>query len=43
MKCVKCGKDLEQQHYFFVPAEPGKAGGRFCIKCAREEKIVTLV
>jgi hypothetical protein len=43
MKCIKCGINVNSMDHFFVPRGKLKMGIRYCIKCAREECIVTLV
>jgi len=43
MKCSKCGADITKLNHFFVPFKNDKGGNRYCIRCARELKIVTLV
>lgn len=43
MKCVKCGKEINMNNHFYVPLKNRKEGLRYCISCAREDKIVTLV
>ncbi len=43
MKCCKCGRSLTRLNHYFVPSRGGKDGKRFCIACAREERIITLV
>lgn len=43
MKCVKCGKEISMNNHFYVPVKNRKEGLRYCISCAREDKIVTLV
>lgn len=43
MKCSKCGKEVTPLSHFYVPGSHGKHGTRYCIACAREEKIITLV
>ncbi|HOO72597.1 MAG TPA: hypothetical protein PK926_12615 [Spirochaetota bacterium] len=43
MKCNKCGRELTPFNHFYVPQDRKVAGLRYCIACAREEKIVTLV
>jgi hypothetical protein len=42
MFCKKCGIKLNNLNCFYVPIK-GKQGLRYCIKCAREENIITLV
>jgi len=43
MKCSKCGAEINKYNHFFVPSKEKNGGKRYCIKCAREDKIVTLV
>ena len=43
MKCCKCSSDVNKLNHYFVPSKVKKEGKRYCIKCARKEKIVTLV
>jgi DNA-directed RNA polymerase subunit RPC12/RpoP len=43
MKCSKCGKEINKMNHHYVPAKNKKEGQRYCIKCAREEEIITLV
>ncbi|HOK01890.1 MAG TPA: hypothetical protein PKX79_00745 [Spirochaetota bacterium] len=43
MKCARCGKDINKLNHFYIPIKGRKEGIRYCIECAREEKIVTLV
>lgn len=43
MKCSKCGTSLNKLNHYFVPSPNGKDGRRYCITCAREERIITLV
>ncbi len=43
MKCAKCGRDVNSVNHFYVPVRNRKEGLRYCISCAREDKIVTLV
>jgi len=43
MKCSKCGKEINTMNHFYVPAKSRKEGVRYCISCAREEQIITLV
>ncbi|MGV7927625.1 MAG: hypothetical protein AB2L13_01765 [Spirochaetota bacterium] len=43
MKCCKCGADIHQLNHYFVPCCNGTEGKRYCIRCAREERIITLV
>ncbi|MFH0977376.1 MAG: hypothetical protein V1874_16475 [Spirochaetota bacterium] len=43
MKCNKCGSEIHKLNHYFVPSKDSKNGKRFCFKCAKEEKIITLV
>jgi ribosomal protein S26 len=43
MKCSKCGKEVTPLNHFYVPLTGKGRGLRYCIACAREEKIITLV
>ena len=43
MKCSKCGAEINSMNHFYVPGRNKQEGMRYCIRCAREEKIVTLV
>ncbi len=43
MNCTKCGKKLDRLNHFYIPVRNRKEGLRYCIACAREEDIVTLV
>ena len=43
MKCSRCGKEVSSLNHYFIPGKGGKAGLRYCISCAKEEKIVTLI
>lgn len=43
MKCCKCGRDVLNTNHFYVPTRKGTEGRRYCIACAREENIITLV
>ncbi len=43
MKCSKCGKEINMLNHFYIPVKNRKEGIRYCIKCAREENIITLV
>jgi hypothetical protein len=43
MKCTRCGKDITALNHFYIPVKNRKEGVRYCIKCAREENIVTLI
>ncbi len=43
MKCYKCGVDVHDLNHYYVPMKNEKEGRRYCIRCAQEERIVTLV
>lgn len=43
MKCSKCGAEINKLNHHFVPSGGKGKGKRYCIKCVKEEKIVTLV
>lgn len=45
MKCSKCGVELNELNHYYVPRRTkGEGEGvRLCIKCAREEHVITLV
>jgi uncharacterized protein with PIN domain len=43
MKCSKCGKEINSLNHYYVPMKNRKEGLRYCINCAKEEHIVTLV
>ncbi len=43
MKCYKCGSELHLMNHYYVPSKNGKEGRRYCIVCAKEEHIITLV
>ncbi len=43
MYCSKCAGKINELNHFYVPVKGRKDGMRICVKCAREEKIVTLV
>ena len=43
MKCVKCGKKLNRLNHHYVPETGKNRGKRYCIECAKNENIVTLV
>jgi peptide methionine sulfoxide reductase MsrB len=43
MKCSKCGVDINNLNHFYIPEGNKKEGRRYCISCARSEKIITLV
>lgn len=43
MKCSKCKSEIGKLNHYFVPAKDNRKAKRYCIKCAREENIVTLV
>ena len=43
MKCSRCGCEINSLNHFYIPVKNRKEGIRYCINCAREEKVVTLV
>ena len=43
MKCAKCGKEINLLNHYYIPMKNRKEGLRYCITCAREEHIITLV
>ncbi len=43
MRCHKCGDEVNRLNHFYVPSIDKQKGKRYCIKCAREENIITLV
>ena len=43
MYCSKCGAEINELNHHFVPFKRKKGGLRYCLKCAKEEKIVTLI
>jgi len=43
MKCSKCGKEINTLNHYYIPVKNRKEGLRYCINCAREEHIITLV
>ncbi len=43
MKCARCGQELNNLNHYYIPRKDNREGMRLCIKCAREEKIVTLI
>lgn len=43
MKCAKCGKEVNNLNHYYIPVRGAARGLRYCISCAREEKVVTLV
>ncbi len=43
MKCQKCGVEINKLNHYYVPLKNGKEGVRYCIKCAKEENVITLV
>lgn len=43
MKCSKCGKGINRLNHFYVPSKTCKEGFRYCITCAREEGVITLI
>lgn len=43
MKCSRCGAIINDLNHFYVPVKGKKEGMRYCIQCARQEQIITLV
>lgn len=43
MKCSRCGREINNLNHYYIPRKNRKEGLRYCIACAREEHIVTLV
>jgi len=43
MKCSRCGKEINSLNHYFIPRPGSKDGLRYCINCAKEERIVTLI
>ena len=43
MKCSRCGKEINELNHHFIPQKNRREGLRYCIACAREERIVTLI
>ena len=43
MKCCKCGVQVNKLNHYFVPAKNENECRRYCISCAKEEQIITLV
>lgn len=43
MCCSKCGTKINNLNHHVVPQKNRKEGLRYCIRCAREEHIITLV
>ncbi len=43
MKCAKCGAEINNLNHYFVPYKDSRGGIRLCIRCAKEEKIITLI
>ena len=43
MRCLKCGKELNSMNHHYIPVKNRKEGLRYCILCAKEEKVITLV
>lgn len=43
MKCCKCGMEINNLNHHYVPSKNGREGKRYCLACAKEEHIITLV
>ena len=43
MVCAKCGKELNELNHYYIPGKNRSEGVRYCINCAKKEKIITLV
>ncbi len=43
MKCSRCGREINSLNHFYIPRGSRAAGLRYCIQCARDEHIVTLI
>ena len=43
MKCSRCGTEIDKLNHHYIPQKDKKEGIRYCIKCAKEELIVTLI
>ena len=43
MKCSRCNAEINSLNHYVVPVKEKQKGLRYCIKCAKEENIVTLV
>jgi hypothetical protein len=43
MKCSRCGKEINSLNHYYIPIKNRREGLRYCIACAREEQIVTLI
>ncbi|HNR89332.1 MAG TPA: hypothetical protein PKM65_13400 [Spirochaetota bacterium] len=43
MKCSRCGTEIHKLNHYYIPSGESSQGLRYCIKCAKEEKIVTLI
>jgi len=42
-KCSRCGKEVSSLNHYYIPRKGGLEGLRYCISCAKEEHVVTLV
>lgn len=43
MKCSRCGREINSLNHFYIPRRNRAEGLRYCIQCARDEHIVTLI
>ncbi|MGQ9841948.1 MAG: hypothetical protein ACUVRK_00145 [Spirochaetota bacterium] len=43
MKCDKCGCQINQLNHYYIPDPKNHKGKRYCIRCAREEHVITLI
>lgn len=43
MICSKCGAEINKLNHHYIPSKEKKEGKRYCIKCTKEEKVITLV
>ncbi|HOE20193.1 MAG TPA: hypothetical protein PLH80_07230 [Spirochaetota bacterium] len=43
MTCDKCGAEINRLNHYYIPGDKNTKGKRYCIRCAKEEKIVTLI
>ncbi len=43
MKCSKCGEEINNLNHYYIPVKNGQKGMRLCIKCAKEEHVISLV
>ena len=42
MRCEKCGAIINELNHYYIP-DKMKDGKRLCIKCAKEDRVVSLV